>query len=106
MTKKIIIAAAPAGGWGTSHKNPVHPDVIANDVIQCATEGAAVVHMHARDERGSLSPDRSVFSTAVEHIKNSCDVVLEASTGGLSNFSASERVLPAVNRHAEMGSLP
>ena len=105
MTRKIIIAVAPTGGWGKNSKNPVLPDVIANDVIQCAAEGAAVVHMHARDEQGLLSTDLSVFSTAVEHIKNSCDIILEASTGGLSNFTASERVLPAGNPHAEMGSL-
>ena len=105
MTRKIIIAVAPTGGWGNSSNNPVHPDVIAEDIIRCAAEGAGVVHMHARDEQGRLTTDLSAYSRAVDIIKESCDIILEASTGGLSTLSASERVLPAGHRHAEMGSL-
>ncbi len=105
MNKKIIIAVAPTGGWGKGDNNPVHPDDIAADVINCAKAGAAVVHMHARDEEGELTTDLTAFNKAVQTIKNSCDIILEASTGGLSDFTAAERVLPTVNPHAQMGSL-
>ena len=105
MNRKIILAVAPTGGWGQGHNNPVTPDAIANDVIACARAGAAVVHLHARDETGGLTTDLAPFAAAVDTIKASCDILLEASTGGLSNLSAVERVLPASNPHAEMGSL-
>lgn len=105
MTKKIIIAVAPTGGWGNTENNPVQSQVIASDVIRCAKAGAAVVHMHARDEEGNLTTDLTAFNKAVQTIKKSCDIILEASTGGLSNFTAAERVLPTVNPYAQMGSL-
>ena len=105
MNPKIILAVAPTGGWGRGNDNPITPDAIARDVIACAQAGAAVVHMHARNEKGELTTDLAPFSRAVAAIKASCDIVLEASTGGLSNLTAAERVLPASSDDAEMGSL-
>jgi len=105
MKAKVIIAVAPTGGWGPGRKNPIKADAIARDVIQCAAAGAGVVHLHARDEQGALTTDLAAFAAAVEQIKGECDIILEASTGGLSNLSAEQRVLPAGNPHAEMGSL-
>lgn len=105
MNKKIIITVAPTGGWGKADNNPVHPEAIAADVIRCAKAGASIVHMHARDEEGELATDLTAFNQAVQAIKDSCDMILEASTGGLSDFTAAERVLPTVNSHAQLGSL-
>ena len=105
MTRKIILAVAPTGGWGSGDNNPITPEAIAGEVIACAQAGAAVVHLHARNERGELTTDLTSFSKTVEIIKASCDIILEASTGGLSSLTAAERVLPASNPHAELGSL-
>jgi 3-keto-5-aminohexanoate cleavage enzyme len=105
MTRKIILAVAPTGGWGSGANNPITPEAIAGDVIACAQAGAAVVHLHARNEKGDLTTDLTSFSKAVATIKASCDIILEASTGGLSTLTAAERVLPASNPHAELGSL-
>lgn len=105
MDKKIIIAVAPTGGWGNTENNPVQSKAIAEDVIRCANAGASVVHMHARDEHGNLTTDLTAFNKAVQIIKDSCDIILEASTGGLSSFTAAERVLPTENPYAQMGSL-
>lgn len=105
MTNKIIVALAPTGGWGNSANNPVKSMDIATDVIRCAKAGATVVHMHARDEEGNLTTDLTAFNQAVQKIKDSCDIILEASTGGLSDFTAAERVLPTGNPYAQMGSL-
>jgi 3-keto-5-aminohexanoate cleavage enzyme len=105
MDRKIILAVAPAGGWGPGRNNPVTPEAIAGDVIACARAGAAVVHLHARDEKGALTTDLGPFAAAVDAITEACDIILEASTGGLSDLTAAERVLPASNPRAEMGSL-
>jgi len=105
MDRKIIIAVAPTGGWGRGDNNPITPDAIARDVIACAQAGAAIVHMHARNVQGELTTDLSPFATTVSAIKASCDIILEASTGGLSTLTAAERVLPATVPQAEMGSL-
>jgi 3-keto-5-aminohexanoate cleavage enzyme len=105
MKPKIILAVAPTGGWGEGRGNPVTPEAIAADVIASAGEGAAVVHLHARDASGQLTTDLTAFNRAVHTIKQSCDIVLEASTGGLSDLSPADRVLPVGNPHVEMGSL-
>jgi 3-keto-5-aminohexanoate cleavage enzyme len=105
MNRKVILAVAPTGGWGRGKNNPVTPEAIAEDVIECAAAGAAVVHMHARNEKGELTTDLAPFSRAVAAIKASSDIVLEASTGGVSDLTAAERVLPATVSDAEMGSL-
>jgi 3-keto-5-aminohexanoate cleavage enzyme len=105
MKRKIIIALAPTGGWGKTENNPVDPQAIAEDVIRCVRSGASVVHLHARDEEGRLTTDLSAFNKTVQIIKESCDIILEASTGGLSSLTAAERVLPAGHAQAQMGSL-
>ena len=105
MSEKIIIAVAPTGGWGPVRGNPVRPEQIAKDVIACSRAGASVVHLHARDKHGRLTTDLSNFNAAVSMIKSDCDIILEASTGGLSDLSARERALPAKNPNAELGSL-
>ncbi|MFH1981603.1 MAG: 3-keto-5-aminohexanoate cleavage protein [Pseudomonadota bacterium] len=105
MNKKIIIAVAPTGGWGAGRGNPVTPEAIAEDVIACARAGAGVVHLHARDAGGALTADLSCFNQTVADIKAACDILLEASTGGLSGLSAAERALPAKHPLADMASL-
>jgi 3-keto-5-aminohexanoate cleavage enzyme len=105
MTRKLILAVAPTGGWGRGDNNPITPAAIAGDVVACAQAGAAVVHLHARNAKGELSTDLTSFSKTVDAIKADCDIILEASSGGLSNLTAAERILPASSPHAEMGSL-
>ena len=105
MTRNIIIAVAPTGGWGKGRGNPVTPEAVAQDVIRCCEAGAALVHLHARDLDGRLTADMDCFDRAVEMIKAACGILLEASTGGLSDLSAAQRALPIHNPHADMASL-
>ena len=105
MQKKIIISVAPVGPWGAGEGNPLTPDAVAQQVIASAKAGAAMVHMHCRDETGALTTDLSTFNKTTDLIKASCDIIVEASTGGISSMSALERTLPATNRHAQLASL-
>lgn len=105
MNKKIVISVAPIGPWGAGEGNPLSPEAVAGQVIASAAAGASMVHMHCRDETGALTTDLTTFNRTADLIKASCDVILEASTGGISAMSALERTLPATNRHAELASL-
>lgn len=105
MGRQISIAVAPTGGWGAGNNNPVTPLQIAEEIIGCAQAGASIVHMHSRDSSGSLTPDLKEFNATVGQISDEVDIILEASTGGLSYLSAVERVLPVSNPFAELGSL-
>jgi 3-keto-5-aminohexanoate cleavage enzyme len=105
MQKKVIISVAPVGTWGAGEGNPLSPRDVSAQVIECAKAGAAMVHMHCRDESGALTTDLTTFNATVDLIKASCDIIIEASTGGISSMSALERTLPATNRHAQLASL-
>ena len=105
MQKKIIIAVAPTGGWGLGQDNPVAPEEIAEQAKACAEAGAAVVHMHARDAAGSLTADMTCFNRTVELIHAQTNIIIEASTGGISSMTSVERTYPAANPHAEIASL-
>ena len=72
MGRTVIVVVAPTGGWGRGENNPVQPQRIAADVIRCAQAGAAVVHLHARDEEGKLTPDLTAFDQAVQTITDAC----------------------------------
>ena len=105
MNKKIILALAPTGGWGKEYNNPLEPEEITKQVIACSEEGVSLIHLHARDNQGELTTDLSDFSKTIELITNECSVIIEASTGGLSNLTPQERVLPLQNEKVKLGSL-
>jgi len=105
MDSGIIIALAPTGGWGKGLNNPVSPEDIASEVTACAEQGAAVLHLHCRDRAGKLTDDISFFNETLDLIKKRTDIVLEASTGGLSDLTPAQRIAPVGSSHAEMGSL-
>lgn len=105
MQNKIVIALAPTTGAGVGDGNPVTPEAVSQQAIAGAKAGASLVHLHARDEVGALSTDLTAFNKAVGLIKASCDIIVEASTGGLSTLTAEERTLPTGNPHAQLASL-
>ena len=101
LSRKVIIAIAPAARHGDEKAerhgtdevflSVMSPEEIAGDVIECAREGASIVHMHVRDKNGHLTEDLTEFSRTVAMIKEKCDVIVEGSTGGVSELSAQER---------------
>lgn len=83
---------------------PVTPEEIANDVNRCASAGACLFHVHARDgfQKPTLNPD--VFMDIVRHIKVvSPDVIVQLSTGGRAGKNWEDRTNP-VKLLPEMGS--
>jgi len=105
VTKKIILALAPTGGWGKDYNNPLEPEEITKQVIACAEEGVSLIHLHARNSKGELTTDLSNLSKTIKLITNECSVIIEASTGGLSSLTPQERALPLQNKKADIGSL-
>lgn len=105
MSKSIGIAVAPVGGWGPGQNNPLSAEAAAQAVLDCAAAGAAVYHIHSRDIDGNLTTDLSVFRNIADMVAAESDIILEASTGGLSPMSAAERALPLGVNQARMGSL-
>jgi len=92
--EKLIITVAPTGNVPTRETNPflpVTPDEIAEDVYRCYRAGAAVVHIHARDQNGKPTADPQVFKIIMEKVQQKCDVIIQLSTGARAGKTAAER---------------
>src|SRR5690625_6407805 len=92
---KTIITCALTGAGDTKKKSPYVPGTpkkIAEDAIQAAKAGAAIVHIHVRDpETGNISHDPKLYREVVERIRDSkTDVVLNITAGGGGDWVPSE----------------
>ena len=60
LKNKTIITVATTGAWPTKANNPnvpMTPEEIAEDVYACWKAGAAVAHLHMRDDEGKGTMD-------------------------------------------------
>lgn len=95
MTKiKTIITAALTGAVTTKEVNknvPYSPEEIAEDVYKCYKAGAAIAHIHMRDDdgAGTMSSDR--FEKTVKLIQEKCDIILNLTTSGDLNATDETR---------------
>jgi 3-keto-5-aminohexanoate cleavage enzyme len=101
MNNKVMISVAPVAATDKQ----IDPEKIAQDVIACAKAGAAMVHLHVRDAKGALTPDMKVFKETVELIREQSDIIIEASTGGISKLTIEERCAPLYYDKVEACSL-
>ncbi len=102
----IIISLAPIGAWQEPGvHSPYLPNEVAQDVQRCEEQGAALVHLHVRDEAGAASTDMRVFNATVEAIRSDSSVILQGSTGGVEGLSAADRCVVLSNESVEMASL-
>jgi uncharacterized protein (DUF849 family) len=108
-SKKVIITCAETGSIHTptmSPHLPITPDEIAKDAIAAAEAGASILHLHARNpEDGSPTPDPDMFMQFLPRIKQSCDAVVNITTGGGHGMSLEERLAAAFRASPEMTSL-
>jgi len=99
--KKIMISVAPVAATDIL----INPRAIARDVYECYKNGASMVHLHCRDLNGNLTPDLSLLEETVAYIREMHDIVVEISTGGVSNLTIEERVQPCYPSWVEANSL-
>jgi uncharacterized protein (DUF849 family) len=109
QTSKIIITCAVTGSIHTPSMSPHLPVTaaeIAEAAITAAEEGAAIVHLHARnpvDGRPDQTPE--AFAPFLREIKKRSNVVVNLTTGGSPFMAVTERVAPAAVWKPEVASL-
>ncbi len=86
MNRKVIITCALTGAGDTTGKSehvPVTPAQIAQAGIDAAKAGAAIVHIHVRDETtGQGSREVALYREVVERLRDSgVDVVINTTAG-------------------------
>ena len=94
--KKTIITVAPTGAWTKKEHNPnipLVPKEIAEDVYECYKAGAAICHLHMRDDAGNGSMSTEKFIETVNYIKEykDCDIIINLTTSGDLNATNETR---------------
>jgi 3-keto-5-aminohexanoate cleavage enzyme len=104
--RKIIVAVAPVGrSVEPPSLNPLTPEDVAAQVVQCAKAGAGMVHLHVRDREGKQTEKLHDFSKTLDLIREGSDIIIQGSTGGLSTLTLEERCVALNDPRVEVASL-
>ncbi|CAI8862442.1 MULTISPECIES: BKACE family enzyme [Pseudomonas] len=109
LNRKVIISCAITGATHTpsmSEYLPLTPSEIEEQSIEAAEEGAAVLHLHARDPGdGRPTPDPVVFSQFVPAIARATDAIINITTGGSTRMTLAQRLAYPLIAKPELCSL-
>lgn len=96
--EKLIITAAICGAEVTKANNPAVPytvEEIVSEAKSAVDAGAAIVHLHVREDDGTPTQSKARFKECIDAILKECpDVILIPSTGGAVGMTAEERLQP------------
>ncbi len=106
--EKLIVTAAICGAEVTKAQNPAVPytvEEIGIEAEKAYKAGAAIIHLHVREDDGTPTQSRDRFAACIAEIKRRCpDVIVQPSTGGAVGMSNAERLQP-VDLYPEMATL-
>ena len=106
---KIIISCAVTGAIHTPSMSPYLPvtaDEIAEASIAAAEAGAAIIHLHARDQQTGKPDQRpEAFLPFLKIIKERSDAIVNLTTGGSPYMTVQERMRPASELKPEVASM-
>lgn len=95
---KLIITAAICGAEVTKEQNPAVPytvEEIVREAKSAVDAGAAIVHLHVREDDGTPTQSKARFKECIDAIYKVCpDVIIIPSTGGAVGMTAEERLQP------------
>ena len=85
--EKTIITVAVTGAWPSKKDNPnipITPAEIAEDVYACWQEGAAIAHIHVRNDEGlgTMNVEKYREFEQLIRAKKDCDIILNYTTSG------------------------
>ncbi len=110
MNDKVIISCALTGAWPRKEQNPAvpyTPQEIADAAYASWKAGAAIVHLHMRDDEGNGTMDKEKFKESVRLIREhkDCDAVINCTSSGAVNPTEDERLAHFIEiPEIEMGS--
>lgn len=92
MEKTIITASLTGAVTPAGYDIPETPQQIANCAYECWKLGAAIVHLHMRDEQGLGVMDKDRFAETIRLIRahEDCDVVINCTSSGDSRVCNSD----------------
>lgn len=94
--RKVIISAAICGAEVTKEQNPAVPytvEEIVREAKSAYDAGAAVIHLHVREDDGTPTQSAERFQVCVDAILKECpDAIIQPSTGGAVGMTDEERL--------------
>lgn len=109
LNKKYVICAALSGAATMKQQNPAvpyTPEEFAEEAYRCYQEGAAIVHVHARDpETGIPTENIDQIRRVVDAIRDRCPILINLSTAIRAEVPAEARIKPIEVIKPEMASL-
>lgn len=82
---KTVLTCAVTGAVTSKDSTPylpITPEQIATSALEAAEAGAAVVHLHVRNDDGSASMDVELYRDTVDRVKkHNSDVLINLTTG-------------------------
>ena len=95
MTPNTLITVAPTGAESDKAAVPALPVTLAELVdtaIHCRAAGAAVIHVHIRDDQAQPTLDLGQLKETVRALRESTDLIVQLSTGGAVTDSFADRL--------------
>jgi len=109
MSRSVIITCAVTGSIHTPSQSPylpLTPRQIIDESLAAVQEGAAILHLHARDPvDGRPSADPDVFAQFIPEIHARCPAIINITTGGGPGMTLEERLEAPERFSPEMTSL-
>ena len=108
LTDPLIISVATTGSWPTKEQNPAVPiteQEIADAAVSCWEAGAAIVHIHVRDDNGRVTCDPARYARVRDLVEaRGCDAIVNMSTGGGAGQTTDAQRMEPVALRPEIAS--
>lgn len=109
LKNKRVISVAITGSWPTKKDNPnvpITPKEIAQSVYDSWKAGAAIAHIHVRNDDETPSTDYEKYKEVIDLIRNmkDCDICINITSSGSVGFSDEQRIYPLQQLLPEMAS--
>ncbi len=105
---KLILSVATTGSATSREQTPyvpITPEEIAEQAIACYEDGAAIVHIHVRDDNGRVTCDPDRYARVAEIIRErGCPIIVNMSTGGGAGIVSDEERMNPVRLSPEIAS--
>ena len=109
MSKKVIITAALSGAATMKNQNqavPYTPQEFAEESYKCYKAGAAMIHVHAREDNGMPTHDHKRIKDTHDAIKEKCpELIVNLSSAVGMGKTPEQRISQILYVKPEMASL-
>jgi 3-keto-5-aminohexanoate cleavage enzyme len=97
----LIITVAPVGAELRPEQTPylpITPAQLGETARRCADAGAALIHVHCRNDDGTNTQAAARFQEAMGAVRERSDLIVQFSTGGAIGMTPQERAAPLALR--------